>query len=108
MPTLGIPLAHADPTVNLYNQAAALSVYKIQKEEQRTKEALFKKQLTLFSKIIDFIYNTVSAYNQVFFEKVEVYPWDYLRALKVRLAPTDSARIISIEDKYNEVKVGLK
>lgn len=103
------------PTLNLPegNDAAAqaatvtiLSLYKIHKDEFKTDLEEWKEQHQAFTKIIDFIHDTVTIHNIVFIQKAEVHPWNYLRALKSRLAPSDQERMLELETQYAKLSRG--
>ena len=81
--------------------------YKTDLSEYKADLAEWEKQQASFTKLIDFFYASVSKANAVYLEGCkEVHPWDYLRALKTKLAPSGPARKIALEKDYNRVKAG--
>ena len=84
----------------------AVSAYRLLMTKYKTDLAKWEKQQASFTKLLDFMYASVSKANLTYLESVEVHPWDYLRALKAKLAPSDSARSLAVEKEYNRVKAG--
>ena len=82
--------------------------YRFREKQWQKKEAKWKEQHESFNKIIEFIYSTVTIGNTAYLQKVEAHPWDLLRALKLKLAPSDTARLMDLRRKYSLVKVGPK
>lgn len=76
-----------------------LTDYKRELQEQ-------KEQEEAMAKIISFIYDTTSVTNLTYIQKVEIHPWDVLRALQARLAPSDSARSLDLEQQYYRLAKG--
>ena len=88
------------------NDPNAYTKYKLQLTTYKTKLARWKEQHESLSKIVDLIYDTVGVANLTYIQKVEVHPWDLLRALKARLAPSDSARSLELRQTYERLKKG--
>ena len=83
-----------------------LDLYKLRKEQYKTQLAKFERQQKAFADLITFTQETIAAHNAVFIQKVEPHPWDLLRALKKRFAPSDDARCLDIEQRYHKLKKG--
>lgn len=95
-----IPVNDADFNIATYN------TYKARKDLYKTDLALFERETKALSDIISFIQDTITASNVAFIQLEEAHPWNYLRALKARLAPTDDARSLEIEQKYHKLCKG--
>ncbi|KAG7007910.1 hypothetical protein G7Y79_00008g025480 [Physcia stellaris] len=80
--------------------------YKIASSRYKTELQDWKEQKQSMAKIIDHIYDTTTITNLSFIQFVEIHPWNVLRALKARLAPTDSARSLELEQQYNRMAKG--
>ena len=76
-----------------------LAVHKIELTE-------WKKQYEDFRKIIDVIHDIVSLINLIYIQKMKIHFWSILRAIKARLASSDSARIIKFEKEYTRFMKG--
>ena len=116
-PSLAVkPTALADPVmpqavISTEEQSAADSTkamnnYKQSMSQWKALLTQYTKQTESFSKIVDYIYDTVSITNHPFLEHTEPHPWDMLRALKSKLAPTDSARTLEYERLYKKLSTG--
>ena len=86
--------------------AKAEADHKMAKKDYHTAYLKWNQEQESFVKIIDFIYDTVSASNIAFLQHCEVHPWDLLRTLQKRLAPTDSARSLELERLYKKLSAG--
>ena len=84
----------------------ALELYKIQNSLYKTQLGKYECQKKAFGDLISFIQETTSAQNITLIQKVEPYPWDLLRALKNRLAPSDEARSLEVEQSYHKLCKG--
>lgn len=84
----------------------AVSNYKLQLTKYKTDLARWEKQQSSLTGILDFLYASISNANLIYLESVEVHPWDYLRALKAKMAPWDPARSLAIEKEYHRVRAG--
>ena len=93
-------------TSSAEDSSRALSKYKLQVTKYETDLARWENQQASLASILDFLYASISKANLVYLERVEVHPWDYLRALKAKLAPSDLARSFAIEKEYHRVKTG--
>ena len=80
--------------------------YKARKDIYKTKLAKFERQQKAFGDLITFIQDTIAAHNVTFIQKEEPHPWNLLRALKQRLAPSDEARDLEIEPNYHRLCKG--
>ena len=84
----------------------AYEVYKAQTHIYKIQLAKYEKQQKAFADLITFIQDTITVQNATYIQKEEPHPWNQLRALKTRLAPSDSARCIEIENKYHRLCKG--
>lgn len=100
-PELGIP---DDPDEEI--DSKILTRYKLKKEIYKSRLIKWEKQHESMTKLVDFIYDTISVANRVYIQKTEVHPWNILRALKQKLAPSDSARELELERLYDKLKTG--
>ena len=83
-----------------------LEIYKIQNSLYQTQLAEFERQQRAFGDLISFIQETVAAHVVTYFQKEDPHPWSILRALKLRLAPSDDARNLEIEQRYHRLCKG--
>lgn len=79
--------------------------YKARKDIYKTKLARYERQEKAFSDIITFIQDNRCPQCQ-FYPNEEPHPWSLLRAPKLRLAPSDEARSLEIEQKYHKLCKG--
>ena len=96
------PAISADAAAN----SASLTAYKLNMTRYKSQVSMWEKQHASFTKLIDFIYSTVGKANLIYLQNTEVHPWDFLRALKAKLAPSDSARSLAVEKEYHRLKAG--
>ena len=82
------------------------SAFKARKDLYKTDLALYEQQRKSFGDIIGFIQETIAVHNVTFIQKEEPHPWNHLRALKRRLAPSDDARRLQIEQRYHQLCKG--
>ena len=80
--------------------------YKARKDVYKTKLARYERQEKAFGDLITFIQETIAAHNDIFIQKKEPHPWNILQALKQRLAPSDEARNLAIEQRYHNLCKG--
>ena len=93
---VGPDFDQAQYTLHLAKQ----NVYKSQK-------AKFDKQTEAFSDIISFVYESISAHNAVLIQNIQSpHPYNILKALKERLAPTDKARALQLRGRYYKLMKG--
>lgn len=90
---------------NLFNQKA-YEAYKAGKDIYKTRLARFEREEKAFWDLISFIQETIAAHNVTLIQKEESHPWNILRALKQRLAPSDEARNPAIEQRYHKLCKG--
>ena len=95
-----------EPDEDSIDDPNAYIKYKLQLTTYKAKLARWKEQHEGLSKLVDLIYDTVSVTNLTYIQKVEVHPWDLLRALRARLVPSDSARSLELERDYERLKKG--
>jgi len=91
------------PGATIIEQSAR---FKIEYSKYKTRTAEFKEKKDAFAKLIAHIFDTVHPTNITFIEKEEVHPWDLLRALKARFAPSDQARALDLEQSYRRLTKG--
>ena len=82
-------------------QHARYQMAKYKRELQEQKE-----QKEAMAKVIRFIYDTTSVSNLTYIQKVEIHPWNVLRALQDRLAPSDAARSLELKQQYHRLRRG--
>ena len=80
--------------------------YKIASSKYKKELQDWKEQKDSMAKIINHIYDTTTVANLSFIQTIEVHPWNVLQALKARLAPSDSARSLELEQQYNRMTRG--
>lgn len=80
--------------------------YKYAMTEYKQDLQAYKEEQEAMAKMITHIYDTTASGNLTFIEKVEVHPWNVLRALKARLAPKDAARRLDLEKRYRHLIKG--
>lgn len=80
--------------------------YKINSLIFRNKLVAYENQQQGIIHLITFIQETITAQNAIYIQYVEPHPWDQLRALQARLAPTDTARLMDIEARYEKLIKG--
>lgn len=66
----------------------------------------YEKEKEHLGKLVEHIFDTTSVANLTYIEHTEVHPWNLLRALKARLAPTDAARSFELEQAYARLVKG--
>lgn len=84
----------------------AIQDYKDRKEIYKPKLAKYERQEKAFGDPITLIQDMITAYNVTFIQSEEPHPWDILRALKQRLAPSDQARSLEIKQNYHRLCKG--
>ncbi|MCJ1463077.1 hypothetical protein MMC07_001682 [Pseudocyphellaria aurata] len=67
------------------------------------KSSGFEQQTKAFGDITAYIQETVAANNTSSIRSEDPHPWNYLRALKGRLAPSDGTRRIEIEQRHHKL-----
>ena len=77
--------------------------YKMLSLKHKQNQIKFEKQQASFKEIIKYIQATVSPENATLIENIEAHPWNLLTALKERIAPSDDARLYSIEKEYRKL-----
>ena len=75
-------------------------------EFYKSRPARYNEQKTAFTAIISFIQETVTVENAILIQKVKSHTYNLLVALKQRLAPTDQARSLYLEKRYEKLKKG--
>lgn len=84
----------------------SIAIHAYYHKEYKSKIAAWKEQKESISKINEYIFTTTAATNLKTIQKTEPSPWDLLRALKLRLTPSDSARCIELETEYHRLQEG--
>lgn len=84
----------------------ALALHKAKSSNYKTLLAAYEKQQRVFDEIIQFIQSTISTTNAIHIERVEPHPYNILKALKQKLAPSDQARSLDIEQNYHRIIKG--
>ena len=108
------PAALSKPVKPAYDPGAsaatfdqhAFEFWKAQYQFYKSQLADYTKQTEVFASIVTYIQETITASNAVLIQKTEAHPYNLLVALKQRLAPTDSARSLSLEKRYEKLKKG--
>lgn len=85
---------------------SAFTAYKARQEMYKINLALFEQEAKALGDMVAFIQETVATHNVPFIQNEKPHPWHYLRALKQRLAPTDHARSLEIEQRYHKLCKG--
>lgn len=70
----------------------ALEDFKAQNQIYQFKLAAYKRESKALTDISNFILETVSAANVVYLQQGDPHPWNILRTLKQRLAPSAEAK----------------
>ena len=83
--------------------AGEREMYKILRDEYRTKLARYERKRVALIDIKNHILSTVSRQNLSYILDKQT-PWQILTALQKRLAPTDCARKIELTRRYFELK----
>lgn len=99
-PLYVMPKTDADFNIVTYN------AYKARKEIHETDRGLYEQQRNAFGDVLSFIQETIAPENVMFIQNEELHPWNQLRALKRRLAPSENERRLQIEGKYHELCKG--
>ena len=73
----------------------------------KIKMVKYEKQNETFKQLIKHIQCTISAGAAILIAKEESHPYNLLKALKLRYAPTDQAKKMEIESKYRQLCMGL-
>lgn len=100
VPQYLMPDNDADFNIDTYN------VFKAHKHLYKTDYALFERQQNAFGDIISFFWETIATHNLKFIQSEDPHPWNILRALKRRFAPSDEAHNLQIERKYHKLCKG--
>ncbi|KAL9575969.1 MAG: hypothetical protein Q9212_007511, partial [Teloschistes hypoglaucus] len=77
--------------------SADMEVFNFENKVYKSQWAAWKEQKDSLSKIQEFILDTCGSTNLKLLQYVDPTPWDLLRALKLRMAPSDSPRQIELE-----------
>ncbi|SLM34143.1 Ribonuclease H-like domain [Lasallia pustulata] len=85
---------------------SAMEIYNLDKEVYKIDLADFERQAKALSDLMTFLQDTISAHNITYLKNVEPHPWDILRALKKRLAPSDTAQKYEVIYAYRKMCKG--
>ena len=66
----------------------------------------YEKERKNLTDLIETIMNTLDADNTIYVRQTESHPWNLLRDLKQRLAPSSNARSLTIEKDYHRLSKG--
>ena len=99
------PLFELGGSAEAFN-SKAFEFYKAQQVVYKSRLARYNEQKTGFTAIISFIQETITVENAILIQKVESHPYNLLVALKQRLAPSDQARSLYLEKRYEKLKKG--
>ena len=80
-------------------------IHKNKRKEFREQLGMYDRQKKALNELVHFIQETITVQYAVYIEK-ESHPWDQLAALKRRLAPSDDARKLELEQRYARIKQG--
>ncbi|SLM40368.1 hypothetical protein LPUS_11143 [Lasallia pustulata] len=83
-----------------------MEIYNLDKEVYKIDLADFERQAKALSDLTTFLQDTISAHNITYLKNVEPHPWDILRALKKRLAPSDTAQKYEVIYAYRKMCKG--
>lgn len=84
----------------------SFAAFKARKEIYKGQMDKFERQEKAFTDLITFIQETIAPHNVKFIQQVEPHPWNHLQALKARLAPSDQARSLEVEQRYHKLCKG--
>ena len=87
-------------------RTAQFEIYKIRKEGYKIDYQNYEKQHKSLSEITAFILNKINADNNIYIRNTESHPWNILRTLKQRLAPSSEAQKLSVEQDYHRLRKG--
>lgn len=113
-PTFSVrPIALTKPLEPLFDSAAtfdskAFENYKAQQEEYQSRLAQYNEQKTGFAAMISFIREAITVENAILIQEIQSHSYDLLVALKQKLAPTDQARSLDLEERYEKLEKGLR
>ena len=80
--------------------------YKIQLTKYKRELQEQEKQKEAMGEVISFIYDTTSASNFTYIQKVGIHPRNVVRALQARLPSLDVARSMDLEQQYDRLSRG--
>ena len=95
-----------EPIMSNSSTNEAYIQYKMLCSKHKLDQTKFKKQQSAFKEVIKYIQATISPENATLIQKVEVHSYILLVTLKRRLAPTNSARKLAIEQQYRKLCEG--
>ncbi|SLM36894.1 Ribonuclease H-like domain [Lasallia pustulata] len=82
---------------------SAMEIYNLDKEVYKIDLADFERQAKALSDLTTFLQDTISAHNITYLKNIEPHPWDILRALKKRLAPSDTTQKYEVIYAYRKM-----
>lgn len=89
----------------------ALEAFKDENQVYKFKLAAYKREAKALADLSNFILETISAENVVYVEQADPHPWNILRTLKQRLAPTaeaESTRWNKLISSYARVRCPIR
>ena len=84
----------------------AFNLFKIQSAVYKLNLDEYEREQKAFTDITNFIHDTLAIQVAAFTKGADADPWSQLRALKLKLAPTDQARKMEVERLYHRLKKG--
>ncbi|EKG08999.1 Integrase catalytic core, partial [Macrophomina phaseolina MS6] len=87
--------------------AEAMTAFNARMNVFNAKSRKYLDQKRALTDLNTLIHDTVAIHLQTYFQTVnDTHPWALIRALKLRLAPTDEARLLELETRFQELKKG--
>lgn len=84
----------------------AYEIFRIRQQIYKDEVAEYKDQHKALADLVAFIQETVAVQYSPYISKAEPHPWDLLRSLKSRLAPSDQARKLEVLRRYQALCLG--
>jgi hypothetical protein len=81
----------------------AVELYKLECASYTHRTADYQNQKKALIDLINYIQEIITVDNVIYIRSIDLHSWNQLRALKKRLASTDSARTMIIEAKYRQL-----
>ncbi len=81
----------------------AYDLYKIQSHVYKTSLVEYEREKKVLSKLNSFIRKSLAIQNAMYIQKIDSHLWNVLRALKQRLAFTNTICSLEIERKYHQL-----
>ena len=84
-----------------------LKKYQLRKEDFKSRYAVYSKKSTSIEHFQRYLLNSVTRHNLTFVSD-KTHPYDFLKTLRSRVAPTDRARELNVARQYQELKKAPK